>query len=327
MLVVLASAARSSADDPPAAPPAPDAPPDVLSLWDFDDPGATEAKFRELLPRAEASGNVEYLVTLLSQIARTQGLQNKFDEAHKTLDRAQDLLKDGMPLAKVYVLLERGRAWNSAGDPAKSKALFLEALEVAKSAGEPGEGLAVDAAHMLGIVETVDAQIGWTEKALALAEAAKDPKVKGWIVPLHNNLGWSYHDKGLAAPTLDGAYHAFLRALEFHRKSLDLRLAGKAPSPAEVAFAKWTVARSLRSLARHTDALAILEPIEKEVAAAGKEDGDVFQEIGENLLALAVPDQAKPWFAKAYAVLSKDAALVKSEPKRLERLKSLGGIP
>ena len=330
LVVALASLALSgvaAADDPPAAPPPSDALPDVRSLWNFDDPAGTEAKFRELLPRAESSGDADYLVTLLSQIARAEGLRKKFDDAHATLDRAQGLVKDGMALSKTRVLLERGRAWNSAGDPAKAKPLFLEALEVARSAGEPGEGLAIDAAHMLGIVETGDAQIEWNDKALAMAEAAKDPKAKGWIGPLSHNLGWSYHEKGIAAPTLVAAHRAFLRALELHERSLDVRLAAKATDGEEVTVGRWTVARSLRSLARHTDALAILEALDKEISAAGKEDGYVFEEIGENLLALVVPDQAKPWFAKAHASLSKDADLVKSDPKRIERLKSLGGVP
>lgn len=327
-LASLALSTVAAADDPPAAPPPSDALPDVRSLWDFGDPAGTEAKFRELLPRAEASGDAGYLVTLLSQIGRAQGLQKKFDDAHATLDRAQGLLKDEMALPRARVLLERGRVRNSAGDPAKAKPLFLEALEVAKSAGEPGEGLAIDAAHMLGIIgETADAQIEWNEKALAMAEAAKDPKAKGWIGPLSHNLGWSYHERGIAAPTLDAAHRAFLRALELHERSLDVRLAEKATDGEEVTVGRWTVARSLRSLARHTDALAILERLDKEIAAAGKEDGYVFEEIGENLLALVVPDQAKPWFAKAHAALSKDADLVKSEPKRIERLKSLGGVP
>ena len=57
-------------------------------MWDYNDPAGTGKKFLELLPDAKASGDRSYLAQLLTQIARTRGLQMKFDEAHKTLDEA-----------------------------------------------------------------------------------------------------------------------------------------------------------------------------------------------------------------------------------------------
>ena len=42
-------------------------------FWNFEDPAGSEAKFRELLPKAEESGDRGYLAELLTQIARTQG--------------------------------------------------------------------------------------------------------------------------------------------------------------------------------------------------------------------------------------------------------------
>jgi hypothetical protein len=49
---------------------------DFDKLWNFNDPAESERKFRALPPDAEVQ----------TQIARAQGLQRKFDEAHKTLD-------------------------------------------------------------------------------------------------------------------------------------------------------------------------------------------------------------------------------------------------
>ena len=60
--------------------------PDFDSLWNYNKPAETEAKFRQLLPMAEESGDPAYLAELKTQIARTLGLQQKFDQAHTLLD-------------------------------------------------------------------------------------------------------------------------------------------------------------------------------------------------------------------------------------------------
>src|SRR6185503_17574880 len=86
-------------------------------LWNYNDPVATEAKFRELLPAAEKSADLSHHAQLLTQIARTQGLQGRFDGAHATLDSVEKMLTDDLKLARVRYLLERGRAFNSAGQP------------------------------------------------------------------------------------------------------------------------------------------------------------------------------------------------------------------
>ena len=48
--------------------------PDIDSLWDYNDPAATEAQFRALLPRVQAEGDADYEAELLTQLARAQGL-------------------------------------------------------------------------------------------------------------------------------------------------------------------------------------------------------------------------------------------------------------
>ena len=89
-------------------------------------------------------------------------------------------------------------------------------------------------------------------------------------------------------------------------------------------IAKWTIARTLRSQEKFEEALAM----QKEVLAAweksGREDGYVFEEIGECLLALEKAGEAKEWFRKAHKALSQDGRFKQNEPERLERLEKLG---
>ncbi|MBI5368425.1 MAG: tetratricopeptide repeat protein [Planctomycetes bacterium] len=285
--------------------------PEFDRLWNFDDPAGTEAKFRELLPRAEGAGDAGYLACLLTQIARSEGLQRKFDAAHATLDRVEKLLDDRPTVARIRYLLERGRAFNSAEKPAQAKPLFEKAWETARTAGV--DNLACDAAHMLGIVEPGAAGVAWNLKAMAVAEASSDPRVSGWLGALYNNMGWTYHDQG-----------EYAKALELFEKGLAWREARKQPK--ETRIAKWTVGRALRSLGRVAEALAKQQALLEEWKAAGEEDGYVFEELGECLLALGRGAEARPHFAQAYELLAKDEWLVKSEGKRLERLKALAEV-
>src|SRR2546427_709628 len=50
---------------------------DLDSLWDYEHPGPTEKKFRELLPAALDSLDISYLAELLTQIARADARANK----------------------------------------------------------------------------------------------------------------------------------------------------------------------------------------------------------------------------------------------------------
>jgi hypothetical protein len=83
------------------------------------------------------------------------------------------------------------------------------------------------------------------------------------------------------------------------------------------------VARTLRSLGRTEEALQRQRALQSELAEAGAEDGYCHEELGESLLALGRAEEAKPHFAEAHRLLSKDPWLTDTEPNRLERLKSL----
>ena len=75
------------------------APDPAHDLWDFDDPVASEARFREAAAQALSPARE----VLLSQVARALGLQQRYDEAHAVLDG----LGEPSPEVGVRRLLER----------------------------------------------------------------------------------------------------------------------------------------------------------------------------------------------------------------------------
>ena len=106
--------------------------PDFDKLWDYNDPVDTERQFREILPAARASGTTAYLAELLTQIARTEGLQRRFHDAHRTLDEAEALLPSAADRARIRYLLERGRAFNSSRRQDEAREYFLTAFQLAQ---------------------------------------------------------------------------------------------------------------------------------------------------------------------------------------------------
>jgi len=166
--------------------------PAIASLWDYENPQATALKFRGLLPIAESSADKTYHAELLTQLARTQSLQQRFEEAHSILDRARQMM-DGlnMPVAEIRYLLERGRTFNSAGEREQSIPLFKEAF--AKAIEQKEDFHAIDAAHMLGIASKPQDQLHWNAMAIDLAGKTADVRAKKWLGSLYNNMGWTCH--------------------------------------------------------------------------------------------------------------------------------------
>lgn len=280
---------------------------DFNSLWDYGDPVATEQHFRQLLPTIGGVDQSRH-IQLLTQIARTQGLQRNFDQAHVTLDEAERMLAGDHTMARVRYLLERGRVFNSSGQPAAARPLFLAAWELAGAAGE--DFYAIDAAHMLGIVEPAETGLAWNLKALDLAETTANARAQGWRGSLYNNIGWTYHDLG-----------QYELALGIFQKAVEAREA--AGQARELRIARWCVARALRSLGRVEQALAMQRGL-LEAQVEGATDGYIYEELAECLLALNRPAEARPYALLAYQELSKDSWLLAQEPARVERLQRLG---
>lgn len=286
---------------------------DFDTLWNYEQPAKTEQVFLDVLQQAAEEVPPAYRLELLTQIARTQGLQRRFDDAHMTLDQVQTGLS-GTPAAEavtphIRYLLERGRVFNSAGQPERARPLFLGAWEVATAAAQ--DGYAVDAAHMLGIVEPAELGLAWNRKALAQAQASDDPRARRWQGSLYNNMGWTYHDAG--------EYEQALALFE------SARAAWEADGEVElVPIARWAVARALRSLGRTQEALAQQMALLEESERAGTSRAYVHEEMGECLLSLERAEEARPHFARAWSLLSQDIWFAEAQPERLERLRTLG---
>ena len=209
-------------------------------------------------------------------------------------------------------LLERGRTWNSSGKPELARPLFLEAWKIGSEGGE--DRLAVDAAHMMGIIESPDEGVRWNLQALEFAERSPDESARLWLGSLYNNLGVTFLEKGEPE-----------KALEYYRKSLDWHTERGSPDR-PLRIARWAVARAKRGCGMVEEALTEQRELEKIYAEEEQKSGYVFEEIAECLLALERTEEAVPYFAAAYEELSNDSWLVKNEGERLERLKELGGL-
>ena len=283
--------------------------PDFDSLWDYSQPDHTETRFREVLLQIPEDDPA--LLELLTQIARAQGLQRKFEKAHQTLDQVVRRLGGVASRPQIRYLLERGRVCNSSGDRDQARPFFEQALDLATQLNE--DYYAVDALHMLAIISLPRQSLDLNRQAIRRAESSADARARSWLGSLYNNLGWAYHDVGEYASALE----AFEKAVAYRRAKGSVR---------ETRVALWCVARTLRSLDRVEEALSSQMALKAELESAGESDGFVFEEIAECLLTLKRTEEACRYFSKAYEVLSADAALAEHEPERLARLKKLGKV-
>lgn len=157
-------------------------------LWDFDNPGLSEQRFRQAM--ADEKYDVDERAELATQLGRAIGLQGRFEEADALLDAIDG---EDEPTIGIRIILERGRILNSSGHPAMAVPLFEQAAELGDHLGE--EFLAVDALHMLAIADAEHAEL-WTRSALEYASTAHDPNTRRWMIALHNSLGRILHRSG-----------------------------------------------------------------------------------------------------------------------------------
>ncbi|HET6241644.1 MAG TPA: hypothetical protein VFD99_06620, partial [Arthrobacter sp.] len=71
-------------------------------LWDFDNPGLSEARFRAAA--ADPNFDADERAELATQLGRAIGLQGRFEQA----DALLDAIDGDEPTVAVRVLLERG---------------------------------------------------------------------------------------------------------------------------------------------------------------------------------------------------------------------------
>jgi len=284
--------------------------PDFDSWWDYGDPAGTELRFRQFLQQDSLKLPREIRLEVMTQLARTQGLQGRFDQAHAILDSVAARLPETPSLAHVRYYLERGRVYNSEGTPELGVIFFLDALGTSLELGQ--DFYAIDAAHMLGIATPLNQRLTWNERALALAETSDEPRARMWVGSLYNNIGW-LHFEGENYPA----------ALTMFRKNMIWQEDNGGAE--DIRIARWSMARTLRAEGIPELALEHQQKLEAEIDSLELEpDGYVFEEIAECLLAMDSTSAAKPYFRRAYIFLSKDPWLQEHEPERLERLALLG---
>jgi len=167
-------------------------------VWDFNDLDGSRQRFHTLLESEETDvGRAE----VLTQLARVDGLEERFEEGDRLLDEAAALAGDA-PIVEARLDLERGRLRRSAGDPAAALPMFERSFEAALAI--PHEFIAVDAAHMVAIAAPDrESRLVWADRGIELAKSSGDPDVVGWLGSLYNNVGWDYFDAGEYEVALD----------------------------------------------------------------------------------------------------------------------------
>jgi len=255
---------------------------DLNALWDFGNPALSEQRFRQAL--AQTQGD-EALV-LHTQIARTHSLRKDFDAARSVLRQIEPAIATAGSEARVRYHLEFGRTFASAAHDPKSltpeakvqaRHHFEAALGIAR--GAQLDGLGIDAIHMFAFIDTAPAdQLKWGQAALEVVLSSTQDSARRWEASVRNNIGVALGQLGRHE-----------EALGQFQQALAIRERGTNAQATRVAH--WMVARTLRSLQRHDEALAIQLRLEREFDAADQPDPYVFEEL--EALYLATGDTAK----------------------------------
>jgi tetratricopeptide (TPR) repeat protein len=229
---------------------------DPRPLWDFDDPAASGERFLDVAEQADEPEKTAWL----TQYARTLGLLERYEDAHKVLDG----LRSDDAEAATYIDLERGRVLSSSGDPDAARPRFEAAAQRAEAAGL--DALHIDALHMLAIVTPPEEQHDLNRSALEVARASSDQRARDWDASLLNNIGMTYADAG--------DFEQALATFEEARAACD-----RIGDPGRIRIARWMVAWSLRNLGRRDEALQIQRAHKEELNSIGDADQYVDDEL------------------------------------------------
>ncbi|KAI9348717.1 hypothetical protein BDR26DRAFT_931087 [Obelidium mucronatum] len=271
----------------------------------WSNPSETEQSIAEYIQSNNIEDGSLLEAEFLTQLARSQGLQKKFDlananlaKAKATVDRIESSLNDeeeetqellDARRVRVRYLLEHGRVLNTSGNSERSIIPFHTAMQISRLGANKDllSVYTVDAIHMLGIVDKDQKHI-WTAKAINIAEKSKDPATKKWLASLLNNQGWNAHEVGEFGEAMD----FFERALVERKKNGDAET---------VKIAEWSVARCKRSIEDYDGALEIQERLseddvyvceERAILYSLKDDKDsLAREFAEKALAKFKPGE------------------------------------
>lgn len=298
-------------------------------LDSFDDlfvgnPVDIERNLSTLLPEAEKHADKSIYLQILSQIALAQAMQQKFDIAHQTLDKAQRLLDPRSQLSKIRLLLERGRVYHQSDRLDQALSFFIQSYDLSKLSPE-FDFHTVNAAHMVAIVEKyAKDKIKWNKCAINLAEHTRDERCHAWLGPIYNNLAQNYIEA-----------EKYLEALQSFEKCK--AHAEERRDQIVIRGALWGVGRALRGLNKLNRALNIQNDLLKEYEKISQQSllpveliyvgrGIVYEELAEIYFAKGSGEQSQKYARLAYEDLSKDVWMKKLYPKRIERILGLGEL-
>lgn len=278
----------------------------LRELWDFDNLGPTEERFRnQLAEETSEDGRAE----VLTQLARIEGLRGGFDEGERLIEEAEARAGPSA-VVRARIDLERGRLHRSSGKVEAALLLFESAFAIALEADELF--IAVDAAHMAALAAPDRAGfLAWTQRGIELANSG-DGSASYWLGPLLNNLGWEHYEAGEYADALD----AFRRALEERRREPE--------SDAAIEIARYAVGKTLRALGRPHEAVPLLEQAVAWAESVRAPDGWFHEELAEDYAALGRESDAREQARRALPLLEADPAFGKDR-ERASRLRRLAG--
>ena len=282
--------------------------PDRLrDLWDFGDlDGSEERLTRQLAAESSDEGRAE----VLTQLARAEGLRDRFDEGERLIEKAESLAGD-CAVARARIDLERGRLRRSSGDAEAARPLFEAAFATALADGR--YYIAADAAHMVALVASGrDDLAAWTRTGIDLAE--RHEAASYWLGPLLNNLGWEQYDAG----DYDEALDTFRRALEAREHE---------PGKGEpIALARYAVGKTLRALDRANEAIPLLELAVAWAGGEGTPDGWYHEELAEEYAAVGREQDAREQARLAIPLLLDADPSFVDDAERTARLRELGAL-
>lgn len=221
----------------------------ILMVWDVANASEAEYRFKKLAEKIASadsdteSTNIEKTTIafvkrmekaqVLTQLARSVGLQDRFEEAYSLLDQAEaiwDKFKNqpqendtnhSISVLFVRINIEKGRIHNSSGQPQQAIPFFRTACyEAQKYPKDPVlRYLLIDALHMLAIAApSVTDKSKYADLGIKIAENENsDQRVKNWLGPLLNNAAWDAVDNG----RFEDAISLFQRAVVIRKGSVD----------------------------------------------------------------------------------------------------------
>ncbi|KAG2176096.1 hypothetical protein INT44_000575 [Umbelopsis vinacea] len=224
------------------------------SVWELSDNSEIEKAFDEILQHKLSD---DIAAQVLTQLARSQELQGKFDFAMETLETSRQISNDVIP--HIRYLLEYGRVLRSSGKSDDAVPYFKKAYEAAVGLED---FYAADAAHMLGILDPTAGPIKgrtWSEEALAIARKSTHPPSQRWAAIILNNTAWDSFDQG----DYQTALELFNEATELRRMAVEHNKTQKTKESYRIA--RWSVAYTLR----HTNRLEDAYTIQKQLLSEG----------------------------------------------------------